>query len=132
MMPPVLSVLRLNMTLPGLDPDRLSEMYAAGCLTWPSSIVGMTLPAARDLADKGIRVMTIAPGLFDTQLLAALPEEARQRLGESVPFPHRLGRRRSTRRSPPTSSRIRCSTARSSGSTARSAWHRSSAWPPSR
>src|SRR3954467_6844918 len=54
-------------------------------------VVGMTLPAARDLADKGIRVMTIAPGLFDTQLLAALPEEARQRLGETVPFPHRLG-----------------------------------------
>jgi NAD(P)-dependent dehydrogenase (short-subunit alcohol dehydrogenase family) len=55
-------------------------------------VVGMTLPAARDLADKGIRVMTIAPGLFDTQLLAALPEEARQRLGETVPFPHRLGK----------------------------------------
>ena len=54
-------------------------------------VVGMTLPAARDLADKGIRVMTIAPGLFDTQLLAALPEEARTRLGETVPFPHRLG-----------------------------------------
>jgi NAD(P)-dependent dehydrogenase (short-subunit alcohol dehydrogenase family) len=54
-------------------------------------IVGMTLPAARDLADKGVRVMTIAPGLFDTPLLAALPEEARTRLGETVPFPHRLG-----------------------------------------
>jgi NAD(P)-dependent dehydrogenase (short-subunit alcohol dehydrogenase family) len=54
-------------------------------------VVGMTLPAARDLADKGIRVMTIAPGLFDTQLLAALPEEARESLGETVPFPHRLG-----------------------------------------
>jgi NAD(P)-dependent dehydrogenase (short-subunit alcohol dehydrogenase family) len=54
-------------------------------------VVGMTLPAARDLADKGIRVMTIAPGLFDTQLLAALPEEARESLGKTVPFPHRLG-----------------------------------------
>jgi len=54
-------------------------------------IVGMTLPAARDLADKGIRVMTIAPGLFDTPLMAALPEEARNSLGETVPFPHRLG-----------------------------------------
>ena len=54
-------------------------------------VVGMTLPAARDLADKGVRVVTIAPGLFDTQLLAALPEEARNRLGETVPFPHRLG-----------------------------------------
>ncbi len=55
-------------------------------------IVGMTLPAARDLASTGIRVMTIAPGLFDTPLLAGLPEEARVALGEQVPHPHRLGR----------------------------------------
>jgi NAD(P)-dependent dehydrogenase (short-subunit alcohol dehydrogenase family) len=55
-------------------------------------IVGMTLPAARDLASSGIRVMTIAPGLFDTPLLAGLPEEARVALGEQVPHPHRLGR----------------------------------------
>ncbi|HEX5618575.1 MAG TPA: SDR family NAD(P)-dependent oxidoreductase [Solirubrobacteraceae bacterium] len=55
-------------------------------------IVGMTLPAARDLASTGIRVMTIAPGLFDTALLAGLPEEARAALGEQVPHPHRLGR----------------------------------------
>jgi NAD(P)-dependent dehydrogenase (short-subunit alcohol dehydrogenase family) len=54
-------------------------------------IVGMTLPAARDLAQYGIRVNTIAPGLFDTPLLAALPEEARQKLGAGVPFPQRLG-----------------------------------------
>jgi NAD(P)-dependent dehydrogenase (short-subunit alcohol dehydrogenase family) len=54
-------------------------------------IVGMTLPAARDLSTQGIRVNTIAPGLFDTPLLAALPEEARQRLGAGVPFPQRLG-----------------------------------------
>jgi 3-hydroxyacyl-CoA dehydrogenase / 3-hydroxy-2-methylbutyryl-CoA dehydrogenase len=54
-------------------------------------VVGMTLPAARDLAQYGIRVNTIAPGLFDTPLLAALPEEARQKLGEGVPFPQRLG-----------------------------------------
>jgi NAD(P)-dependent dehydrogenase (short-subunit alcohol dehydrogenase family) len=54
-------------------------------------IVGMTLPAARDLAQYGIRVMTIAPGLFDTPLLAMLPEEAREALGNSIPFPHRLG-----------------------------------------
>ena len=54
-------------------------------------VVGMTLPAARDLAPKGIRVMTIAPGLFDTPLLAALPEEKRQELGRTVPFPPRLG-----------------------------------------
>jgi NAD(P)-dependent dehydrogenase (short-subunit alcohol dehydrogenase family) len=55
-------------------------------------IVGMTLPAARDLASMGIRVVTIAPGLFDTPLLAGLPEEARTALGEQVPHPHRLGR----------------------------------------
>ena len=55
-------------------------------------VVGMTLPVARDLAQYGIRVVTIAPGLFDTQLLAALPEEARTKLGESIPFPPRLGR----------------------------------------
>jgi NAD(P)-dependent dehydrogenase (short-subunit alcohol dehydrogenase family) len=54
-------------------------------------VVGMTLPAARDLAQYGIRVATIAPGLFDTPLLAALPEEARQKLGAGVPFPQRLG-----------------------------------------
>jgi NAD(P)-dependent dehydrogenase (short-subunit alcohol dehydrogenase family) len=55
-------------------------------------IVGMTLPAARDVASKGVRVMTIAPGLFDTPLLAALPETARESLGASIPFPSRLGR----------------------------------------
>jgi NAD(P)-dependent dehydrogenase (short-subunit alcohol dehydrogenase family) len=54
-------------------------------------VVAMTLPAARDLAQYGIRVNTIAPGLFDTPLLAALPEEARLKLGAGVPFPQRLG-----------------------------------------
>jgi 3-hydroxyacyl-CoA dehydrogenase / 3-hydroxy-2-methylbutyryl-CoA dehydrogenase len=54
-------------------------------------IAGMTLPAARDLARRGVRVMTIAPGLFDTPLLAALPEEARTALGEGIPYPSRLG-----------------------------------------
>jgi NAD(P)-dependent dehydrogenase (short-subunit alcohol dehydrogenase family) len=55
-------------------------------------IVGMTLPAARDLASAGIRVVSIAPGLFDTPLLAGLPEEARTALGQQVPHPQRLGR----------------------------------------
>ena len=55
-------------------------------------IVGLTLPAARDLAQNGVRVCTIAPGLFDTPLLASLPDEARESLGKSVPFPPRLGR----------------------------------------
>ena len=50
-------------------------------------VVGLTLPAARDLASAGIRVCTIAPGLFDTPLLAALPPEARESLGKSIPFP---------------------------------------------
>ena len=54
-------------------------------------VVGMTLPIARDLADKQIRVVTIAPGLFDTPLLAMLPDEARDALAQSVNFPKRLG-----------------------------------------
>jgi NAD(P)-dependent dehydrogenase (short-subunit alcohol dehydrogenase family) len=54
-------------------------------------IVGMTLPLARELAREGIRVVTIAPGIFDTPLLAGLPEAARQSLGQQVPFPKRLG-----------------------------------------
>ncbi len=54
-------------------------------------IVGMTLPIARELARYGIRVMTIAPGIFDTPMLAGLPEKARLSLGEQVPFPSRLG-----------------------------------------
>jgi NAD(P)-dependent dehydrogenase (short-subunit alcohol dehydrogenase family) len=55
-------------------------------------VVGLTLPAARDLARIGIRVCTIAPGLFDTPLLAGLPDEAREALGAQVPHPPRLGR----------------------------------------
>ena len=54
-------------------------------------IVGMTLPIARDLAELGLRVCTIAPGLFDTPLLAGLPEAARASRGTQVPFPSRLG-----------------------------------------
>jgi len=54
-------------------------------------VVGLTLPVARDLADKQIRVMTIAPGLFETPMMAGLPEEARQSLGAQVPHPSRLG-----------------------------------------
>jgi NAD(P)-dependent dehydrogenase (short-subunit alcohol dehydrogenase family) len=55
-------------------------------------IVGLTLPVAREFASLGIRVVTIAPGIFDTPLLAALPEAARTSLGQQVPFPSRLGR----------------------------------------
>ena len=55
-------------------------------------IVGMTLPMARDLSDKGIRVCSIAPGLFLTPLLKSLPEEVQESLGKQVPFPSRLGK----------------------------------------
>ena len=55
-------------------------------------LVGMTLPVARDLAGLGIRVMTIAPGLMETPMLAGMPEEVRDSLAASVPFPRRLGR----------------------------------------
>ena len=56
-----------------------------------AGVVGMTLPLARELARYGIRVMTIAPGIFDTDMLARLPENVRESLGKQVPFPPRLG-----------------------------------------
>src|SRR5262249_16740547 len=55
-------------------------------------VVGMTLPIARDLASTGIRVVTIAPGTFDTPMLAMAPEPVRQALAAQIPFPSRLGR----------------------------------------
>lgn len=55
-------------------------------------VVGLTLPMARDLADKGIRVCSIAPGLFLTPMLEGLPQEVQESLGMQVPFPSRLGR----------------------------------------
>jgi 3-hydroxyacyl-CoA dehydrogenase/3-hydroxy-2-methylbutyryl-CoA dehydrogenase len=57
-----------------------------------AGVVGMTLPLAREFADYGIRVVTIAPGLFETPMLAALPEKAKASLTEMIPFPRRLGR----------------------------------------
>ena len=57
-----------------------------------SGVVGMTLPMARELASAGIRVMTIAPGIFMTPMLAGLPADAQESLGKQVPFPSRLGR----------------------------------------
>jgi NAD(P)-dependent dehydrogenase (short-subunit alcohol dehydrogenase family) len=55
-------------------------------------VVAMTLPVARELARSGIRVMAIAPGIFDTPMMAGLPEDARESLGKQVPFPPRLGK----------------------------------------
>jgi|SRR5688500_5740170 len=57
-----------------------------------AGVVGITLPIARDLSRNGIRVCTIAPGLFETPMLAGLPKEAQESLGKQVPFPSRLGR----------------------------------------
>ncbi|BEV14212.1 3-hydroxyacyl-CoA dehydrogenase [Herbaspirillum sp. DW155] len=56
------------------------------------AVVAMTLPMARDLARSGIRVMTIAPGIFETPMMQAMPQEVRDSLGQAVPFPPRLGR----------------------------------------
>jgi len=57
-----------------------------------SGVAGMTLPIARDLARNGIRVMTIAPGIFETPMLLGMPKEVQDSLGAMVPFPSRLGR----------------------------------------
>ncbi|KAB8045153.1 3-hydroxyacyl-CoA dehydrogenase [Janthinobacterium aquaticum] len=57
-----------------------------------AGVAGMTLPMARDLARSGIRVMTIAPGIFETPMLLAMPAEVQQALGSMVPFPSRLGK----------------------------------------
>ncbi|KAK2157585.1 hypothetical protein LSH36_188g02026 [Paralvinella palmiformis] len=69
------------------DGQRGQAAYSAS----KGGIVGMTLPIARDLASRGIRVNTIAPGLFDTPLLGELPEKVRKFLATSVPFPQKLG-----------------------------------------
>jgi NAD(P)-dependent dehydrogenase (short-subunit alcohol dehydrogenase family) len=68
------------------------QIGQAGYAASKGGIVGMTLPIARDLASLKIRVVTIAPGLFDTPLLGRAPEEVRTALGASVPHPSRLGR----------------------------------------
>lgn len=57
-----------------------------------AAVVGMTLPMARDLSRSGIRVMTIAPGIFETPMLLGMPQEVQEALGRMVPFPPRLGR----------------------------------------
>ncbi|KAJ9579110.1 hypothetical protein L9F63_024779, partial [Diploptera punctata] len=67
------------------------QMGQAAYSASKGAIVGMTLPIARDLAERGIRVCTIAPGIFDTPLLSSLPEKVRSYLAKSIPFPKRLG-----------------------------------------
>jgi NAD(P)-dependent dehydrogenase (short-subunit alcohol dehydrogenase family) len=86
-----------------LDGDRGAIVMTASVAAWEgqvgqipyasskAGVVGMTIVAARDLATYRIRVVTIAPGIFDTPLLARLPEHVRAKLGESVPHPSRLG-----------------------------------------
>lgn len=68
------------------------QIGQAGYAASKGGIVSMTLPIARELAANGIRVVTIAPGLFQTPMMAALPPEVQESLGKSVPFPNRLGR----------------------------------------
>ncbi len=68
------------------------QMGQAAYAASKGGVVGMTLPIARDLSRDGIRVCTIAPGIFDTAMMAGFTEEVRQSLGAQVPFPSRLGR----------------------------------------
>ncbi len=68
------------------------QMGQAAYSASKAGVVGMTLPIARDLMSEGIRVNTILPGIFDTPLLAAAPQQVRDALAASVPFPKRLGR----------------------------------------
>ncbi|EXU64341.1 3-hydroxy-2-methylbutyryl-CoA dehydrogenase [Streptomyces sp. PRh5] len=67
------------------------QIGQAGYSASKGGVVGLTLPVARDLASLRIRVVTIAPGLFETPMLAGLPEEAKKSLGDQVPHPNRLG-----------------------------------------
>jgi NAD(P)-dependent dehydrogenase (short-subunit alcohol dehydrogenase family) len=68
------------------------QIGQAACSASKAGVNGMTLPIARELAKFGIRVMTIAPGIFDTPMLQGMSEEVRASLGQQVPFPPRLGR----------------------------------------
>jgi NAD(P)-dependent dehydrogenase (short-subunit alcohol dehydrogenase family) len=68
------------------------QMGQAAYAASKAGIVGMTLPIARDLARSGIRIVTIAPGLFETPMLLGMPAEVQESLGKQVPFPSRLGK----------------------------------------
>ena len=73
------------------DADFDGQIGQAAYSASKGGVVGMTLPIARDLASIGVRVMTIAPGLFKTPMMMTLPPEAQESLGRQVPFPSRLG-----------------------------------------
>ncbi|WP_113910983.1 3-hydroxyacyl-CoA dehydrogenase [Roseovarius dicentrarchi] len=75
-------------SIAAFDGQIAQAAYAAS----KGGVVSMTLPIARELARSGIRVMTIAPGIFETPMMAAMPEEVQTSLGQSVPFPQRMGR----------------------------------------
>lgn len=81
-------VVIMTASVAGYDGQIGQAAYASS----KGGVIGLTLPAARDLADLGIRVMTIAPGTMETPMLAGLPEAARESLGKVVPHPSRLGR----------------------------------------
>ncbi len=81
-------VMVMTASVAAFDGQVGQEAYSAS----KGGIVGMTLPLARDLAQHGVRVCTIAPGLFETPLLKGLPEAVQQSLAASIPFPPRLGR----------------------------------------
>ena len=81
-------VMVMTASVAAFDGQVGQEAYSAS----KGGIVGMTLPLARDLAQHGIRVCTVAPGLFETPLLKGLPEAVQQSLAASIPFPPRLGR----------------------------------------
>jgi NAD(P)-dependent dehydrogenase (short-subunit alcohol dehydrogenase family) len=82
------AVLILTASIAAFDGQIGQAAYAAS----KAGIVGMTLPMARDLARFGIRVMTIAPGIFETPMLLSMPQDVQSALGNQVPFPNRAGR----------------------------------------
>jgi NAD(P)-dependent dehydrogenase (short-subunit alcohol dehydrogenase family) len=94
----------MSKNVPNADGERGVIVYTASVAAFDGQIgqaaysaskaglVGMTLPIARELARHGIRVMTIAPGIFETPMLAGMPVEVQESLGKMVPFPPRLGR----------------------------------------
>ncbi len=81
-------VIVLTSSIAAYDGQHGQVAYSAA----KAGIAGMTLPMAREFARHGVRVMCVAPGLFDTPLLAALPPKVKQELGQSAPFPNRLGK----------------------------------------